>query len=170
MAHPRSPRTLCAATLLLGALCSPGRAQSTQNPLQLKPHHATAAVSDLDRAIRWYEQMLGFKVVNRGERPNGMRFADLEIAGLPSRDGTATGQVFGIGLVQNPATPSQPAPAARSGWIHIVFSVPDPARAFAALKSRGADITVRGNPAPAQITTFLLHDNDGNEIEIVQEP
>jgi catechol 2,3-dioxygenase-like lactoylglutathione lyase family enzyme len=151
------------------AFCSPGRAQSTQNPLQLKPHHATAAVADLDRAIRWYEQMLGFKVVNRGERPNGMRFADLGIAAPALRDGASAGQVFGIGLVQNPATPSQPAPA-RSGWIHIVFSVPDPARAFATLKSSGADITVRGNPAPAQITTFLLHDIDGNEIEIVREP
>lgn len=170
MPHPRSPRILCAATVLVVAFCSPGRAQSTQNPLQLKPHHATAAVADLDRAIQWYQQMLGFKVVNRGERPNGTRFADLEIAGPPSRDGASTGPVFGIGLVQNPATPSQPGSAARSGWIHIVFSVPDPARAFATLKARGADVTVRGNPAPAQITTFLLHDIDGNEIEIVQEP
>jgi catechol 2,3-dioxygenase-like lactoylglutathione lyase family enzyme len=170
MLHLRLPRIFCAATLLVIAFCSPGRAQSTQNPLQLKPHHATAAVADLDRAIRWYEQMLGFKVVNRGERPNGMRFADLELAAPPSHDGASTGPLFGIGLVQNPATPSPSTSAARSGWIHIVFSVPEPARAFATLKARGADITVRGNPAPAQVTTFLLHDIDGNEIEIVQEP
>src|ERR1041384_485944 len=77
------------AVLILGAA---GRlsAQSTDNPLGLKPHHATAAVADLDRAVRWYEQMLGFRVVNRGDRPDGSRFADLEMAG------------FGIGLVQNP--------------------------------------------------------------------
>lgn len=129
---------------------------ASQNPLQLKPHHATAAVADLDRAVRWYEQMLGFTVVDRGDRPNGMRFADLELPG------------YGIGLVQNPGPPPS-ANAVRSGWIHIVFSVPDPARAYQTLKTRGADVSVRGNPAPAQITTFLLHDSEGNEIEIVKE-
>jgi predicted enzyme related to lactoylglutathione lyase len=101
--------------------------------------------------------MLGFKVMNRGDRPNGSRFADLAIPG------------YGIGLVQNSATSATATSNARSGWIHIVFSVPDPARAFATLKSRGADVTTRGNPAPAQITTFLLHDSEGNEIEIVQQ-
>src|SRR5437763_3842982 len=92
-------------------------AQSPQNPLQLKPHHATAAVADVDRAVQWYERMLGFKVVNRGDRPNGSRFADLELPG------------YGIGLVQNPGPP--PSAGTRSGWIHIVFSVPDPAAAYA---------------------------------------
>jgi len=126
------------------------------NPLQLRPDHATAAVADLDRAVRWYQDTLGFTVLNRGERPNGSRFADLGIPG------------YGIGLVQNPGTPPATT-GARSGWVHIVFSVPDPARAFATLKSHGADVTTRGNTAPAQITTFLLHDSEGNEIEIVQE-
>jgi len=140
--------------LLFTAFCGPASAQST--PLPLKPDHATAAVVDLDRAVRWYEGMLGFKVVNRGDRPNGARFADLTIPG------------FGIGLVQNAGTGTPTINGSRSGWIHIVFSVPDPAQAFATLKSRGADVATRGNPAPAQITTFLLHDSEGNEIEIVQ--
>jgi glyoxylase I family protein len=144
------------AILYFAAFCSPAAAQSTPNPLQLRPDHATAAVADLERAIRWYQDVLGFTIVNRGERPNGSRFADLEIPG------------YGIGLVQNPGT-SPSTTGARSGWIHIVFAVPDPARAFANLKSRGADVTTRGNPAPAQITTFLVHDSEGNEIEIVQQ-
>jgi len=131
-------------------------AQSPQNPLQLKPHHATAAVADLDRAVRWYQQVLGFTVVDRGDRPNGMRFADLTVPG------------FGIGLVQNPGTPA-PAGTSRTGWVHIVFSVPDPPSAYRQLKARGAEVSVRGNPPPAQITTFLLHDSEGNEIEIVKE-
>jgi len=115
------------------------------------------SVANIDRAIRWYEDMLGFKVVNRGDRRNGMRFADLSIPG------------FGVGLVQNTAASPASASSGRSGWVHIVFSVPDPARAFATLKSRGADVATRGNSAPAQVTSFLLHDSEGNEIEIVQE-
>jgi len=149
--------------LLVLAIAGPASALLTAqapsnppNPFQLKPHHATAAVTDIDRAVRWYDQMLGFKVVNRGDRPNGSRFADLELPG------------YGIGLVQNPGPPPS-GNVARSGWLHIVFSVPDPARAYQMLKDRGADVSVRGNPAPAQITTFLLHDSEGNEIEIVKE-
>ena len=157
MHQPYSPGILWLIVLLIAALCGPAVAQSTENPLQLKPDHATASVTNIDRAVRWYEDMLGFKVVNRGDRPNGTRFADLAIPG------------FGIGLVQNAGAPAPSANGGRSGWIHIVFSVPDPARAFAMLKSRRADVTTRGNPAPAQITTFLLHDSEGNEIEIVQE-
>jgi len=156
MHHLFRTRIGWAVALLSLAFCSPGSAQSTQNPLQLKPDHATAAVVDVDRAVRWYQDMLGFKVVNRGERPNGTRFADLEIPG------------YGIGLVQNPGTPPA-STGGRSGWVHIVFSVPDPARAFATLKATGAEVSTRGNPPPAQITTFLLHDSEGNEIEIVQE-
>jgi catechol 2,3-dioxygenase-like lactoylglutathione lyase family enzyme len=150
----RSPFwTLAAAFLFCGSAAA---GQSTTTPLQLKPHHATAAVADLDRAVRWYQQVLGATVMNRGERPNGMRFADLQLPG------------FGIGLVQNPGPPP-PSTATRSGWIHIVFSVPDPAAAYAALKARGADVSARGNPPPAQVTTFLLHDSEGNEIEIVKD-
>jgi len=100
---------------------------------------------------------VGFKVVNRGDRPNGTRFADLEIPG------------FGIGLVQSPGASSPSTNAARSGWVHIVFSVPEPARAHALLKARGADVSTRGNTPPADVTTFLVHDSEGNEIEIVAE-
>ena len=156
MRQPSPHRIHWAALVSFAAFCAPAAAQSTQNPLQLRADHATAAVTNLDRAVRWYQDMLGFRVLNRGERANGSRFADLEIPG------------YGIGLVQNPGIPPSTT-GARSGWIHIVFSVPDPPRAFATLKARGADVTTRGNPAPAQITTFLLHDSDGNEIEIVQQ-
>lgn len=150
-------RTFPLAVVVSCCLLAPvaAGAQSPQNPLQLKPHHATAAVADLDRAVRWYQQMLGFAVVDRGDRPNGARFADLSLPG------------YGIGLVQSPGTP--PPADARSGWIHIVFSVPDPASAYQQLKARGANVSVRGNPAPAQMATFLLHDSEGNEIEIVKE-
>jgi len=141
--------------LLVLLFAASSAAGQSAPPLPLKPHHATAAVADLERAVRWYQQMLGATVVNRGDRPNGTRFADLALPG------------FGIGLVQSPGPP--PPTAARSGWIHIVFSVADPASAYATLKARGADVTARGNPAPSQITTFLIHDSEGNEIEIVKE-
>jgi len=84
MRQPRPHRIRWVAVLFFAAFCSPAAAQSTQNPLQLRPDHATAAVTDLDRAVRWYQDMLGFRVLNRGARPNGSRFADLEIPGTES--------------------------------------------------------------------------------------
>ena len=132
-------------------------AQSDRNPLGLKPHHATASVIDLDRAIKWYQDILGFTMINRGSRQNGaFQFADLEVPG------------FGIGLVKAGAT-SSAAPGA-SGWVHIVFSVPDPDRTYTLLKTRGAQVTIRPNAPPGPIKTFLLHDSEGNEIEIVAAP
>jgi methylmalonyl-CoA/ethylmalonyl-CoA epimerase len=144
-----------ACVLLALTVARPSAAQTPQNPLQLRPHHATAAVADLDRAIRWYQEMLGFTVATRGTRPDGGRSADLEIPG------------YGVALVQYPG-PAAPAPSRRSGWVHIVFAVPDPARAYATLKERGADVSTRGTAAPSNITTFILHDSEGNEIEIVK--
>lgn len=130
-------------------------AQTGRNPLGLKPHHATASVADLDRAIKWYQDVLGFTLVNRGSRQNGaFRFADLQIDG------------FGIGLTQGAGTTSAVAPA-RSGWVHIVFAVADPEQTYMLLKARGAHVTIRPNSPPGPITTFLIDDSEGNEIEIV---
>lgn len=127
------------------------------NPLQLKVHHITAAVSDIDRAVRWYQQVLGFRLTERGERNGGaFRYAELEIPG------------FGVALVQ--LAGAQPVPAGDKplapDWVHIVFAVPDPDAAWRELKARGADVYTHGPPTPP-ITTFLLHDSEGNEIEIV---
>ena len=52
MHQPSPHRIRWAALLFFAAFSSPAAAQSTQNPLQLKPDHAIAAVSDLGRAVR----------------------------------------------------------------------------------------------------------------------
>ncbi|MFO1265354.1 MAG: VOC family protein [Rubrivivax sp.] len=144
-----------AASLLATVL--PVAAAEAVNPLQLRVHHITAAVTDIDRAVRWYQQVLGLRLTGRGERNGGaFRFAELEVPG------------FGVALVQ--LAGAQPAPAGDKplapDWVHIVFAVPDPQVAFDALKARGADVHTRG-PATSPITTFLLHDSEGNVIEIV---
>lgn len=127
------------------------------NPLGLKPHHITASVVDLDRAVKWYQDMLGFTLVERGSRMNGaMQFAELTLPG------------FGVGLVKLPA-PSPPVPAAENPgphWIHIVFSAPDPGSLFTLLKARGAAVTTR-DASGGPIHSFLVHDSEGNELEIV---
>jgi quinoprotein glucose dehydrogenase len=128
------------------------------NPLRLKAHHATALVKDIDRAVRWYQGVLGFTLAERGARGDGaIQFAELKIAG------------YGVGLVQlRDALPGATA-AAPSGWLHIVFTVPDADRAYRELKERRAEPYLRPGQPSAPVTSFLLHDSEGNEIEILEE-
>ncbi|MCC7462757.1 MAG: VOC family protein [Gammaproteobacteria bacterium] len=146
-----------AALAPLLAAVLPAAAAEPVNPLQLEVRHITAAVTDIDRAVQWYQRVLGFRLVGRGERNGGaFRYAELEIPG------------FGVALVQLAA--AQPAPLGERplapAWVHIVFAVPDVPAAYEALRARGAGVFTRG-PATPPVTTFLLHDSEGNEIEIV---
>jgi catechol 2,3-dioxygenase-like lactoylglutathione lyase family enzyme len=137
------------------AMCAD--AQSSNNPLGLTVDHVTASVIDIDRAVKWYQRMLGFGVSNRGTREHGtIKFAELEIPG------------FGVALVQvaSASTAQRPPGIISPSWIHIVFSVPDPDHVYGILKEKGADVVIR-NPRGKPGDSFLIHDSEGNEIEIV---
>lgn len=150
------PFGLLALFALAGFLPSAGA--GTVNPFALRPHHITASVVNLDRAVTWYQQMLGFAVRQRG-RHGPVRFVELAIPG------------FGVALIQDPSTPVNPSPGAHTSpyWIHMVFTVPDPNAVFHALKDKGADVSTRDDPANGAVRRFLVKDSEGNEIEIVGE-
>jgi catechol 2,3-dioxygenase-like lactoylglutathione lyase family enzyme len=146
------------ALALCGGVAASARAadSSPLNPLGLKAHHVTATVSDIERAVRWYREVLGLKVDDQGSRgDSGIKFAELSIPG------------FGVALIQLPGAMTRPRNAGEivPNWMHIVFSVPDVPAAFKLLKSRGADAHTRDDSPPT--INFLLHDSEGNEIEIV---
>ena len=134
-------------------------ASAGDNPLGLHPDHVTASVSDIDRATRWYADVLGFRLIERGNLQNGaFQFAELAI------------QDFGIGLVQFPGAhpPMAPSLPGSPTWLHIVFSVANPDETFERLRQRGADVFTRPADAKRPLSSFLLHDSEGNEIEIVR--
>lgn len=130
------------------------------NPLQLKPHHVTAQVKDLDTAVHWYESVLGFTVVERGSRGGGaMTYAELQISG------------YRIALVQmgKPAVGAAvtAGDASEPHWIHPAFTVPDADRAYHLVKDRGGKPFLRPGQASDPVTGFLIKDSEGNEIEIL---
>src|SRR5947209_18096607 len=103
-------------------------AQSPSDPLELTLHHATASVGDLNRAVKWYQEKLGFKVALRQKLDANSEIAWMTMPGnridLIQRQGSSRGPIPKDHLMMQ-------------GWAHIVFSVKDADRAYAILKSRG---------------------------------
>lgn len=136
-------------------------AQSASDPLELTPHHTAASVGDLDRAIKWYQEKLGFKVIMRQKQSAEREIAWLTIPG------------YRIDLIQLKGSLKKPETKDHmmlQGWGHVVFSVPNVDRAYAILKARGVVLPepVATNEA-LHIRTCHFPDSEGNWLEIYQD-
>jgi catechol 2,3-dioxygenase-like lactoylglutathione lyase family enzyme len=136
-------------------------AQAGTESLELTSHHATASVADLNRAIKWYQEKLGFKVVTRRKLDT-----NTEMAWMATPD-------YRIDLLQRKGSSKASPPKDHlmaQGWAHIVFSVRDADRTYAILKARGVEL-----PEPLA-TDDVFHakythfpDSEGNWLAIYQE-
>ena len=127
------------------------------NPLGLSFHHITARVHEIDRAVNWYRDVLGFQVGSTGTALDGaMKFAHLQIPG------------FNVSFVQlsHPALEISAGQAVLPSWVHVVFAVDDPDPLYRQWKQQGLKVSVRRSDA-ARVDTFLLFDSEDNELEIV---
>lgn len=135
--------------------------QEATEPLELAPHHAAASVGDLDRAVKWYREKLGFKLILRQKLSPDREIAWMTIPG------------YRIDLIQMKGSVKRPETKDHmlvQGWGHIVFSVPNVDRAHAILVKRGVVL-----PEPAatnealHIRTFHFPDSEGNWLEFYQD-
>jgi catechol 2,3-dioxygenase-like lactoylglutathione lyase family enzyme len=152
-------RTSILAFGLLAALRLSG--QSAPGPLELTSHHATASVSDLNRAVKWYQEKLDFKIEVRRKLDS-----DTEMVSM-------TNSGYRIDLLHRNGSSRGPAPKDHllaQGWAHIVFSVADADRIYAILKARGVNLPepVATDPVfHAKYTHFP--DSEGNWLALYQE-
>ncbi|WP_164669734.1 VOC family protein [Virgibacillus doumboii] len=109
--------------------------------------HVRANVSDLERAIQWYEDMLGFKVTGSWppENPNYAHF------------GTEKGATFAI--MENEEFPSRG---------RFNFKVSDVDALWDQLKDK-AEIVEELFDTAYGSRKFTIKDLDGNELGMVQE-
>ena len=108
--------------------------------------NATVFVSNMDRAVQFYTQVLGLKLTNRF----GDHWATVD-----------AGKGLTIGL--HPASPKYPAPGTKGGMM-LGMEVQGPIeKAVASLSERG--VKFKGSVVRDQGGNFIhLEDPDGNEI------
>jgi catechol 2,3-dioxygenase-like lactoylglutathione lyase family enzyme len=124
----------------------------------LMPDHATISVENVERVADWYEKILGFKIVNRFETDPGFLLEQLSIPG------------YRIDLVKYKGSvrpPTVDPVFLRQGWVHVVFNVQDPSAALNQLRALNVSLTVNKD-ANGLPTRLVLHDPEGNEVEIVR--
>ena len=131
------------------------------NPLQLAPNHATISVADMEKEAKFFEQVLGFRVLQRAQ--NG---AMTQLV-IPSAASRQPGQGFRIDLIKQSGS-SRPAETGllRQGWFHVVFETPIIEADLKHLVDMGTDVKVNRN-AKGVMSRLTFQDPEGNEIEIV---
>lgn len=148
------------ATAISGAGQAPvaqaASAPQAMTVLELRAEHATISVANIDNERNWYRDKLGFTQTRHIERG-----PDFEIWQL-----TIPGYRMDLVRVTGSQRPKSPTPLyLQQGWVHITFSTPDIAKSYEFLKTAGTDVKADLNDHNA-ITRLVLHDPEGNEIEI----
>ncbi|MBU3261433.1 VOC family protein [Roseovarius sp. PS-C2] len=118
--------------------------------------HVHLKVSDLDRAIGFYSDVLGFKVQQRW----GDRAAFLGAGGYHHHIGLNTWESLG----------GTPAPKGHTGLYHTAFLYPDRAQLADALRRVvAAGIPIEGAADHGVSEAIYLSDPDGNGVELYRD-
>ena len=126
-------------------------------------HHVALTVSDLERALDFYTNVLGFRCGRWLRGPDGPRrivFVDLPGGGrielFHRHEGT---------VAAPPRTDNRTL-----GWNHIAFAVADIDAEVARLKALGVRFSSEPAPRqPGEIRVAFFPDPDGNTLELFEE-
>lgn len=135
---------------------------------QLKPkftfHHGGVSVPDMDQAIDWYREMLGFEV----EKRFTIGDAHAEVAMV--KNGALRFEIFAVtgakALPEERRFPKQDIQT--HGNKHVAFCVDDAEAFLEEMTDKGADIAMVVREKFG--TGFFIRDCAGNLIEFVEEP
>ncbi|MCO5100730.1 MAG: VOC family protein [Burkholderiaceae bacterium] len=118
--------------------------------------HIEIVTVDEERAVRFYTEVLGFRVRSRFAVPGGLKLVYLDLGGTT------------VELMTFTETPPQPrAEGERLGYRMMALEVDDMQGALDALKARGIECTWGPLVRPAYARAEI-RDPDGNSIELRQ--
>jgi catechol 2,3-dioxygenase-like lactoylglutathione lyase family enzyme len=137
----------------------------------LQTHHVGVTVSDLDRAIEFYTDVLGLSVQARFEVAGEAFETGVDIAGASAQFAHLDGNSVRIELVEyEPAGDDEVAPQLNdSGATHLGFRVADLDIFYQALPST---VETLSSPQTTETGTRILfvRDPEQNLIEILEQP
>ncbi len=127
-------------------------------------HHVAISVPSVEESIAWYEEMLGFEVVNRAHIPG----LDVEVQVVHMQGPGFLLELFQVeGAATLPESRSHPNTDFRThGVKHFALEVPDAGDFVEELVAKGVRL-VHVAEVDGTYGAFIL-DNSGNLIEIFQ--
>jgi predicted enzyme related to lactoylglutathione lyase len=137
--------------ITLAGCCLVASAAAAQDGPSYRPNVVVQlTVSDLGKAIDWYEKVLGFKTT---ERRDDLRFAHVET--------NVPGLELGLG---------EGGTLKGTGAVVINFSVVDVVAARTVLESRGVVFTGPTQVIPGKVALAGFRDPDGNQLRLAGPP
>jgi len=119
--------------------------------------HTRMRVSDLDKTIRFYTEVLGLDVLERKTSPRGSQLAFLQV---PNSDE----------LIELTSFPPSGPVRVQEDLVHLAFQVESLDDTIAALGAKGVPIT-DGPTTTSSGSRFIFIDApDGYEIELIERP
>jgi len=121
--------------------------------------HTMLRVGDLDRAIAFYTDVLGMKVLRTTDRPE--QKYRLAFVGYGDESSGAVLELtynYGVGSYE-----------LGGGFGHVAIEVPDVAAACAAVRAKGGNVTRDAGPVKGGTTVIaFVQDPDGYKIELIE--
>jgi lactoylglutathione lyase len=116
-------------------------------------------VGDLDRAIAFYTDVLGMKVLRTTDRPE--QKYRLAFVGYGDESSNAVLELtynYGVGSYD-----------LGGGFGHVAIEVPDAAAACAAVRAKGGNVTRDAGPVKGGTTVIaFVQDPDGYKVELIE--
>ena len=114
-------------------------------------HHLSLTVTDIERSVPWYSEVLGLTKLMEEQHPNDSGYA--VVLGIPD-------WALCVGLHVHPTNATEPFAEARTGLDHAAFLVPSKAE-LEAWEARLTELGVEHSP---------VKDGDGYSLVVFRDP
>jgi lactoylglutathione lyase len=119
--------------------------------------HTRMRVSDIDKTIRFYTEVLGLEVVERKTSPRGSHLAFLKVPNSEE-------------LIELASFPPSGPVKVQEDLVHLAFQVENLDKAIAELKAKGVAITDGPTNSSSGSRFIFIDAPDGYEIELIERP
>jgi len=121
--------------------------------------HTMFRVGDLDRAVKFYTEVLGMRLLRTSDRPD--QKYKLAFVGYDDEEKTAVLELtynYGVDRYEM-----------GTAFGHVAIAVPDAYKACEEVKKRGGSVTREAGPVKGGTTVIaFVQDPDGYKIELIQ--